>query len=151
MPFAALDNGWIDAGRAHGSASSTGLLLSGTLAALLFAYLRAVPARWRCSRVEAGLSRIRPQHGRGRALARHRRPAGAAGAVHLPMLRGSLLTAVLLVFVDVLKELPVDPDDCARSTSTPWRCATFELASDERLADAAALPRWPSCWPASCR
>jgi iron(III) transport system permease protein len=50
------------------------------------------------------------------------------------MLRGTLLTAVLLVFVDVLKELP------ATLILRPFNYNTlavraYELASDERLAD----------------
>jgi iron(III) transport system permease protein len=54
--------------------------------------------------------------------------------VHLPIMRGSLLTALLLVFVDVLKELP------ATLIMRPFDFNTlavraFELASDERLAD----------------
>jgi iron(III) transport system permease protein len=57
------------------------------------------------------------------------------GRVHIPMLRGSLLTALLLVFVDVLKELP------ATLILRPFNYNTlavraYELASDERLADA---------------
>ena len=56
--------------------------------------------------------------------------------MHIPMLRGSLLTAVLLVFVDVLKELP------ATLILRPFNfntlaVRTYELASDERLADSA--------------
>ena len=55
--------------------------------------------------------------------------------VHIPMLKGSLLTALLLVFVDVLKELP------ATLILRPFNFNTlavraYELASDERLADA---------------
>jgi iron(III) transport system permease protein len=54
--------------------------------------------------------------------------------IHLPMLRGSLLTALLLVFVDVLKELP------ATLILRPFNFNTlavraYELAADERLAD----------------
>ncbi len=56
--------------------------------------------------------------------------------VHMPILRGSVLTALLLVFVDVLKELP------ATLILRPFNfntlaVRTYELASDERLADAA--------------
>ena len=56
--------------------------------------------------------------------------------IHIPVLRGSLLTALLLVFVDVLKELP------ATLILRPFNfntlaVRTYELASDERLADAA--------------
>jgi iron(III) transport system permease protein len=55
--------------------------------------------------------------------------------VHVPILRGSLLTAVLLVFVDVMKELP------ATLILRPFGFNTlavraYELASDERLEDA---------------
>jgi iron(III) transport system permease protein len=56
--------------------------------------------------------------------------------VHIPMIRGSLLSAALLVFVDVMKELP------ATLIIRPFNfdtlaTRTFTLASDERLADAA--------------
>ena len=58
------------------------------------------------------------------------------GRIHIPILRGSLLTAMLLVFVDVLKELP------ATLILRPFNYNTlavraYELASDERLADTA--------------
>jgi iron(III) transport system permease protein len=56
------------------------------------------------------------------------------GRIHLPIMRGSLLTALLLVFVDVLKELP------ATLILRPFNFNTlavraFELASDEMLAE----------------
>lgn len=58
--------------------------------------------------------------------------------IHLPLLKGSLLTALLLVFVDLLKELP------ATLVLRPFNFNTlavkaYEMASDERLIDA-ALP-----------
>lgn len=58
--------------------------------------------------------------------------------IHFPLLKGSLLTALLLVFVDLLKELP------ATLVLRPFNFNTlavkaYELASDERLADS-ALP-----------
>jgi iron(III) transport system permease protein len=58
--------------------------------------------------------------------------------VHVPLLRGSLLTAMLLVFVDVMKELP------ATLVMRPFNLdtlatQTYTLAADERLAEA-ALP-----------
>ena len=63
---------------------------------------------------------------------------GILRRVHLPMLRGSLLTAVLLVFVDVMKELP------ATLVLRPFGSDTlavvaYNLARDERLGEA-ALP-----------
>ncbi len=56
--------------------------------------------------------------------------------VHLPLLRGSVLTAALLVFVDVMKELP------ATLALRPFNMDTLavvasHLAADERLAEAA--------------
>lgn len=58
--------------------------------------------------------------------------------IHMPLLKGSLLTALLLAFVDLLKELP------ATLVLRPFNfntlaVKTYELASDERLAEA-ALP-----------
>ncbi len=135
LPFAAIDRrvdewarGWLGI--------STGLLLSGTVVALLFAYCaRFLPVALQS--VEAGLSRIRPSmDDAARALGSS--PKGVLGRVHLPMLRGSLWVALLLVFVDVLKELP------ATLILRPFNfntlaVRTYELASDERLADSASF------------
>nr|WP_232848518.1 iron ABC transporter permease [Bowmanella yangjiangensis] len=114
---------------------STGLLLSGTVFALLFAYaVRFLAVS--LHQVETGLARVKPSMDMaGRSLGLS--PTGVFSKVHLPMLRASLLSAVLLVFVDVLKELP------ATLILRPFNfdtlaIRTYELASDERLADAAA-------------
>ena len=135
LPFAAIDrsvDGWVRAG----FGVSTGLLLSGTLIALLFAYCaRFLPVALHS--VEAGLTRIRPSmDDAARALGAT--PRAVLWRVHAPMLRGSLLTALLLVFVDVLKELP------ATLILRPFNfntlaVRTYELASDERLADSASF------------
>jgi iron(III) transport system permease protein len=58
--------------------------------------------------------------------------------VHLPLLKRSALAAALLVFVDVMKELP------ATLVLRPFNSDTlavvaYQLAKDERLAEA-ALP-----------
>ncbi len=111
---------------------STGLLFSGTLAALLFAYMVRFLAV-SLHTVESGLARITPfMDEAARSLGC--RSSSVLGRVHLPILRGSLLTALLLVFVDVLKELP------ATLILRPFNFNTlavksFELAADERLAD----------------
>ena len=65
-------------------------------------------------------------------------PAATLARVHLPMMRPSLVTAALLVFVDVMKELP------ATLVLRPFGSDTlavvaYNLARDERLAEA-ALP-----------
>ena len=63
-------------------------------------------------------------------------PSSVLFRVTLPMIRGSLLTAGLLVFVEVLKELP------ATLVLRPFNfntlaVRTFELANDEMLVEAA--------------
>ncbi len=135
LPLAAIDRSvdhwarqWLDL--------STGLLFSGTLFALLFAYCaRFLPAALHS--IEAGLTRIRPSmDDAARSLGAQ--PHGVLWRVHVPILRGSLLTALLLVFVDALKELP------ATLILRPFNFNTlavraFELASDERLADSASF------------
>ncbi|RZM76013.1 ABC transporter permease [Leptolyngbya iicbica] len=114
---------------------STGLLLSGTVAALVFAYLVRFLAI-AISTVQAGLTKIRPTlDDASRCLGNT--PTQTLTQVHAPLLSGSLLTAAVLVFVDVMKELP------ATMVIRPFNFDTlavrvFQYASDERLVDAAA-------------
>ncbi|MGB0748296.1 MAG: ABC transporter permease [Magnetospiraceae bacterium] len=113
---------------------SSGLLFSGTVFALLFAYMVRFLAV-SLQTVSAGLGRIKPSIDEaGRSLGHT--PGSILRAIHLPMLKGSLWTALLLVFVDVLKELP------ATLILRPFNFNTlavraYEMASDERLAHAA--------------
>jgi iron(III) transport system permease protein len=115
---------------------SIGILFTGTLFALVFAYLvRFLPVA--LSSMDAGFAQVTPN------IDAAARSLSASGwrlwwQVHVPMLRLSMLTAVLLVFVDVLKELP------ATLILRPFNFNTlavraYELASDERLTEA-ALP-----------
>ena len=134
IPFGWLDN-TIDAWMRASFGVSTGLLLSGTVFILLFAYaVRFMTAAFQT--VEAGLGKVRPSMDEA-ARSFGYRGATVLGRVHLPIMRGSLLTALLLVFVDVLKELP------ATLIMRPFDFNTlavraFELASDERLADSSS-------------
>lgn len=114
---------------------STGLLLSGTLLALLFAYtVRFLSVSIQA--VESGLGKINHSiDDAGRSLGLT--PMKVLRSIHLPMMKGTVLTALLLVFVDVLKELP------ATLILRPFNFNTlavraYEMASDERLADAGA-------------
>ncbi len=131
IPFAWFDNVVDGFLREHFDVSS-GLLLSGTLVALVSGYLVRFLAV-SLQTVEAGLGRIRPtMDDAARSLGL--RPGQVLLQVHVPILRGSLLTAVLLVFVDIMKELP------ATLVLRPFDFNTlavraFELAADERLAD----------------
>jgi iron(III) transport system permease protein len=70
------------------------------------------------------------------ARALGRSAGGALSAVYLPLMRGSLATALLLVFVDCVKELP------ATLLLRPFNYNTlatrvYEQASLERIGDAA--------------
>ncbi|MDH5518444.1 MAG: iron ABC transporter permease [Gammaproteobacteria bacterium] len=132
LPLAWLDNtldGWL---RNQFDVSS-GLLLSGTLFALMFAYMVRFLAV-SVGTVEAALGKIKhSMDDAARSLGL--KPKQVLLQIHMPLMRRSLLTAILLVFVDVLKELP------ATLILRPFNFNTlavraYELASDERLADA---------------
>ncbi|AFJ02480.1 Ferric iron ABC transporter, permease protein [Methylophaga frappieri] len=133
IPFAWLDN-TLDSWLRDNWSISSGLLLSGTLVAVTFAYLCRFLAV-ALQTVESGLGKITPAMDEvGRSLGYQ--PMQALKKIHVPLLQGSLLTALLLVFVDVLKELP------ATLILRPFNFNTlavraYELASDERLAEAA--------------
>ena len=134
LPFAWLDN-TVDGWMRSQFGISTGLVLSGTLFALLFAYVvRFLAISFNA--VEASLIKVTPNmDSAARTLGL--RPAATLSRVHAPIMWGSLLTAALLVFVDVMKELPATlilrPFDF-----NTLAVRTFELASDERLADSAS-------------
>ena len=113
---------------------STGLLFTGTVAGVVFAYLVRFMAI-SIGTVESSLARITPNmDAAARSLGQ--KPLGVLMRVHLPLMWGSLATACLLVFVDVMKELP------ATLILRPFNFDTLavrahQLASDERLALAA--------------
>ena len=116
-------------------AQNVGLIISGSIAALLFAYTVRFLAISLGS-VAAGLEKIKHNLDHS-ARALGRKPVEILFRVHLPMLRNTILSALLIVFVDVIKELP------ATLILRPFNFNTlavraYELASDERLADAAA-------------
>lgn len=132
IPVTRLDH-WLAAVWQQVSGSYPGLILTGGIAALIYAYL----ARFlsiALQTVESGLAKITP------AMDAAARSLGCGETetlrrVHLPLLSGSLLTAVLLVFVDVMKELP------ATLVMRPFNfdtlaTQTYTLAADERLAEA---------------
>ena len=106
-PFAAFDN-TLSALSERLFGVPTGLVLTGGMAALIFAYLVLYLAVALQS-VGAGLERVTPSiSAAARLLARG--PFDALKRVHLPLITPSVLTAALLVFVDVMKELPATLD-----------------------------------------
>jgi iron(III) transport system permease protein len=111
-----------------------GLILTGGIAALVYAYLVRFFAV-SLHAIEAGLAKVTPSmDSAARSLGYG--PGATLMQVHAPLLWRSALTAALLVFVDVMKELP------ATFVMRPFNFDTlavqaYNLASDERLAEAA--------------
>ncbi|MFU1477334.1 ABC transporter permease [Roseovarius sp. C7] len=133
VPFAALDNA-IDAAMEGWFGISTGLLITGSVWLMVLAYMARFMAA-ALNAYDSGMATV-PAHFNsiGRSL-------GQSGPrllwrVHLPVARSSVLTALLIVFVDVMKELP------ATLILHPFNFQTLavqahRLASDERLNEAA--------------
>lgn len=104
VPMAAVDNA-VDAVARSTLGFSTGLLLSGTVVAILYGYLARFLAL-SFGTVDAGLAKVsRSMDGAARTLGAS--PLVTMARVHFPLVRTSLLTAALLVFVDCMKELPM--------------------------------------------
>ncbi len=132
IPFTAFDN-LLDTWMRDRFGVATGLLLTGTIAGLVLAYLVRFLAV-SLQTVSAGLAKITP------SMDAAAQSLGAGGArtllrVHAPMMAGSLLTAGLILFVEVMKELP------ATLLLRPFNFDTlavqaFQLAMDERLTEA---------------
>jgi iron(III) transport system permease protein len=133
LPLGRLDN--LIAGLVQDALGiDVGLLLTGTIVALVYAYLVRFLAV-ALQTVEAGLARVTPSmEDAARGLGAG--PLGTLARVHVPLLASSLATAALLVFVDTVKELP------ATFALRPFNFDTLAVAAynftkDERLAEAA--------------
>jgi iron(III) transport system permease protein len=133
LPLGKLDNA-IAAWLQEQFGVKTGLLLTGSIIALIYAYLvRFLAVAFQT--VEAGLTRVTlSMDDAARSLGYS--PWRTLLRVHMPIMSGSLATAALLVFVDVMKELP------ATFAMRPFNFDTlaveaYNLAKDERIAEAA--------------
>ena len=128
-----LPLGWLQQALPQWHASA---LVTGTLLGVLFAY-QVRFSSVALQSLESGYARIPPamdESARLLGVARWRLLA----RVHAPLLRRAALAALLLVFVDVMKELP------ATLVLRPFNSDTlavmaYQLARDERLGEA-ALP-----------
>lgn len=135
VPVAGFDNA-LDAWARANMGFSTGLLFSGSIALLILAYmirfLAAALGAWRAGEVTLTRDLDRAAFGLGaNTMTVLRR-------IHIPVLRPAALTAMLLVFVDTIKELP------ATLIIRPFGWDTlavqaYRLAADERL-EGAAVP-----------
>jgi iron(III) transport system permease protein len=125
---------YIDAGIAMVLGVS-GLLL-GSSVGVVYAYMvRFYAVAFQT--LDAGLKQVSPVLDQA-ARSLGRRPSEVLKEVHFPLMRRSLLTALLLVMVDSLKELPATLILRPFNTDT-LAVVVYQFASDERLADA-ALP-----------
>jgi iron(III) transport system permease protein len=121
----------------HGAGSGGSQTVALALSLLILAYAARLMAS-ALGPIEAGLARVTPSMDRAsRTLGETE--TGTLRRVHVPIAKGALWTATLLIFVDVLKELP------ATLILRPFNFDTLAVladryASDERLAQAA----WPT-------
>ena len=133
IPLAALDHRLADALEAM-TGADPGLLITGTALALGLAYVVRFFGVAQGA-VESAFDRVSPSLPMA-ARSLGQGAGGALRAVYLPLMRGSVLTALLIVFVDCVKELP------ATLLLRPFNYNTlstrvYELASLERLSEAA--------------
>jgi iron(III) transport system permease protein len=103
VPLAAFDN-WFADGVLAVTGYDPGLLLTGTAAALVLAYVVRFFAIAQGT-ADAALGRVSPSLPMA-ARSLGRSAGGTLRAVHLPLVRASIGSALLLVFVDAVKELP---------------------------------------------
>ncbi|MGB0853329.1 MAG: ABC transporter permease [Pikeienuella sp.] len=133
IPFAALDR-IIHYTSLDLFGFGTGLLLSGTAFAIIFAYVVRFNAI-AFGAIDGAFGRVTPSmEAAARTLGES--AGGALRRVHLPMITGSMITAAMLIFVDAVKELP------ATLILRPFNFTTlsthvYDYASREHLADAA--------------
>ena len=133
-PLVWFDRRMVDVGESFDR--DIGLLTTGTILGLVLAYTVRFHALAFFS-VEARMGRISTDlDDAARALGADR--ARVLADVHLPLLRPGLLTAALLVLVEVMKELPATAllRPLGRDTLA---ITVYEATKDSRL-DAAALP-----------
>ncbi len=135
VPFANFDNA-LDVWMRATFDVSTGLLITGSIwllvAAYMIRFLAAALGAYEGGQVAVNANMDMASRALGQTA------FGTLRRVHLPILRPSLLTALLIVFVDVMKELP------ATLILRPFNYDTlavqaYRLASDERL-EGAAVP-----------
>jgi iron(III) transport system permease protein len=134
IPLAGFDNALDGFLRAQ-FGISTGLLLSGTIAAIVFAYVvRFLAVSF--GAIESGLQKVTPNvAAAARTLGRG--PISAFFEVHLPLLRPALVSAALLVFVDCMKELPATlilrPFDFETLATTVFMLASLDQLEESAL------------------
>ena len=133
IPFTRFDNA-LDAFMRNNFDYSTGLLLSGTITAIVFAYVvRFIAVAY--GSIDSSLGKITPSMDMA-ARSLGNTPAKMLWRVHIPLMRSGIITAALVVFVDCMKELP------ATLILRPFNFDTlatqvYQFASDELIEQSA--------------
>lgn len=133
IPLGILDNTIDEIARASFGVS-TGLLFSGTVTAIVFAYgVRFLTIT--VGGISASLGKVTPSMDMAARTLGHG-PLATFWRVHLPLIRGGMLTAGVVVFVDCMKELP------ATLILRPFNFDTlathvYQFASDQQIEIAA--------------
>lgn len=133
IPLAALDHFLADT-ILLATGVDPGLLLTGTAFALIVAYSMRFFGIAQ-SALDAAFGRIPPTLSMA-ARSLGRSEGEVIAAVHVPLMRGSVVTTLLVVFVECVKELPATLLLRPFNFST-LSTRTYELASLERLGEAA--------------
>ena len=133
IPLAAFDNALADTVLAL-TGSDPGLMLTGGAAVIVYAYAVRFFAIAEGA-TDAAMGRVAPSLPLA-ARALGQTPGGTLRRIYAPLIRGSVATALLLVFVDCVKELP------ATLLLRPFNFNTLatrahEQATLEKIADAA--------------
>jgi iron(III) transport system permease protein len=132
LAFGQLDSGL----RAVGVPGGAGLLVTGSVLGILYAYIVRFLALGYHS-IDASFAKVSPAM-TGSALCLGASPARLIGRVHLPLVRTGVGAALVLVTIDALKELPIVLllRPFGFDTLSVW---TYQLASESRW-ESAALP-----------
>ncbi|MEM9114033.1 MAG: iron ABC transporter permease [Myxococcota bacterium] len=133
-PVLALDR-WLAGGLEAQFGMRTGLILTGTVFVLVYAYLtRFLTVAFNTT--SSALERIPPAYGHA-ARSLGATPSKVLRRIQMPLMGRAVWTAMLLVFVDTMRELP------ATLLLRPFNFETlatrvYRLAADERLAEASS-------------
>jgi iron(III) transport system permease protein len=134
VPLAGFDNA-LDAFMRERFGVSTGLLFSGTVFAIMFAYVVRFLAIALGS-VDSSLAKVTPGMDMAARTLGHG-PMATFFKVHLPLIRSGVLIGVLVVFVDSMKELPATlilrPFDFDTLATYVYQFASDELIEQASL------------------
>ncbi|MEM7669518.1 MAG: iron ABC transporter permease [Pseudomonadota bacterium] len=140
IPLAGFDH-WLADSVEAAIGVDIGLLTTGSIVAIVFAYVVRFSAIAHGA-IDGAFGRVTPSiEMAARTLGESK--SGTLGRVHLPMIKGSLLTAALLIFVDSVKELPATlmlrPFNLETLATTAYGHASLERIAETGPASVAII------------